>query len=224
MAAASPHSVPTPTIVSGDVLLTVFEYATGAGTNHITLAGWTELAFRDQVAVTGRCDLTVMGRIADGTEGASQSFAVAGTVNHVAGTMVSIQDHGCSVIGDVVVGTPVGGAAGGASPQTNTVTGITVTADSLIFIVGVTARDVASTTEFSNWTNANLSAITEQMDNVGITGNGGGYGAATGICAGTTTGDSTYDQAILEAWNGVMLGIKPAAGGGGSNRVSWRIP
>lgn len=204
---ASPHSVPTPTIVAGDVLVAVLEYGTGATSNHATAAGWTELAWHSTVAVTGRTDLAVMGRIADGTEGASVDFAITGTVNHASGRMVSIRDHGCSVIGDVAVGDIAFGAAGGADPQTNTLPGVTVIADSLILMVAGSARDVVSTTEFSNWTNANLTSITERMDNMTTTGNGGGYGMATGICAGTTTGDSTYEQAIREAWNGVHLGI-----------------
>jgi hypothetical protein len=213
---ASPHSVNTPAgVVSGDLLVCVLEYATGAGTNHVTATGWTELNWRDQVAATGRTDLVAMGRISDGTEGASVAFTVAGTINHVHGQMIAIQNHGLSVIGDVVTTTADGGAAGGSSPQTNTVTGITVTADSLIMIIGGTARDVSSTTEFSAWTNANLASITEQMDTLVLTGNGGGFGMATGTCAGTTTGNSTYQQAILEAWNAFHLGIKPAAAAGG---------
>lgn len=225
-ATTTPLSVSTPAgVVSGDLLLTVFESGTAAATNHVTATGWTELAFRDQVAALGRTALTVMGRISDGTEGASQSFALAGTINHWLGRMIAIQNHGCAVIGDVVAGAGDGGAAAGASPQTNTVTGITVTADSLVCIVAVSARDIASTTEFSAWTNANLASITEQMDNMVIAGNGGGYGMATGTCAGTTTGNSTYQQLILEAWNAVHIGVKPvvaATGRGARPRVSMQ--
>jgi hypothetical protein len=210
--AATPLAVGTPAgFQAGDLLLAIFEDQTGAAGNHVTLATWTELAFGDRAAATGRTTMTVMGKISDGTEGASQSFALAGTINHWMGRMIAIQNHGLSVIGDVVVSTVAGGAGGGASPQTNTITGITVTADSLIVICGSSGRDIASTTEFSNYTNANLTGIAEQMDNMIILGTGGGFCMATGTCAGTTTGNTTYDQLILYDWNAVQLGVKPAA-------------
>lgn len=196
----------------------VMEYATGAGTNHVTATGWTEITWRDQVAATGRTDLVVMGRISDGSEGATVAFTIAGTVNHVHGQMLAITTgtHGVSNIAtDLVVGTITGGAAGGSNPQTDTLPGITVAADSLVLLVHGTALDANSTTQYGSWTNSNLTSITERMDTVVLTGNGGGFGSATGISAsGGAIGSSTVQQATNEAWNGNAIGIPPAATGG----------
>jgi hypothetical protein len=212
--ATTPKAVATPggTVVNGEILLAIFEYQTGAGTNHVTATGWTEIAWLSRAAAAGRTDLAVMGKISDGTEGASVSFALAGTINHWMGRMIAIAGHGCTLITDVVGGSTItGGAGAGASPQTNTLTAITTDAVSMVVICGGSGRDIASTTEFSAYTNAGFASITEQMDNMVITGTGGGFCMATGtFAAGGDTGTTTYQQLILYDWNGVQLGIKPA--------------
>jgi hypothetical protein len=199
---ATPLVVPTPTIVSGDVLVSVIEAGAASA---ISATGWTQAFLRSQAAATGTTVLVVMTRIADGTEGASVSFTITGTINHASGQMVSVQNHGCAVVADLVIGTGNGGAAA----TTGTALGITVTAASLVLIVAGTALDANSSTVYSAWTNANLASITERLDFATLSGNGGGYGMADGSCAGTTTGDSTWTQ-TSEAWNGVHVGIKPA--------------
>lgn len=199
----SPHSVSTPTITSGDVLIAVLEIGAASA---VSATGWTQAFLRSQVAVSGNTVLVVMTRIADGTEGASVSFTITGTINHVHGQMISISGHGCASTSDLVIGSGNGGAAA----TSGTALGITVTADSLVAIIASTALDASSTAVYSAWTNANLASITERMDDCVLTGNGGGFGVATGTCAGTTTGDSTWTQ-TSEAWNGVHVGIKPAA-------------
>ena len=227
---ATPQAIATPggTVVNGELLIAIFEYQTGAGTNHVTLAGWTEVAWRSAAAATGRLDLAVMGKISDGTEGASQSFALAGTINHWHGRMIAISGHGLSVITDITGGATItGGAGGGASPQTNTLTAITTDADSLVLIIGASGRDIASTTEFSAYTNAGFASITERMDNMIILGTGGGYCMATGtFAAGGSTGTTTYQQLILYDWAGVQLGIKPVGATVTPPRpviVSWAV-
>jgi hypothetical protein len=115
-----------------------------------------------------------------------------------------ISGHGLNVIGDTVVGTGNGANSGSA-----TMLGITVTAGSMVLMVCGITRDLSSTTNFSAWTNVNLTNITEQIDNTTPSGIGGGVGVATADCAGTTTGDSTVTIAVSEQWRAVHLGVPP---------------
>lgn len=65
-----------------------------------------------------------------------------------------------------------------------TIPGTTTTdADTLVIAALSTGQDVASTTMVSGWTNANLTSITERMDNWVTAGNGGGFGVITGVKA-----------------------------------------
>lgn len=202
----TPHSVATPAgFQSGDVLLAVFEGQTG--TAGVTATGWTLIFNVAQPSLTPNTRLCIVARIADGSEGSSVAFDIPAVINHVSGRMMAIQNHSASTVGKIVVDAvgAVGGAGG--SPQTNTVPGITVSPNALVCIVGSSALDLDSTTQFSGWTNANLTSITEQMDNVTSFGNGGGFGLATGACAGTTTGSSTYQQATGDNWVATHLAI-----------------
>lgn len=218
-ATASPYSLTMPTCSAGDLLIAVFEYATGATGNHLSATGWTELAWGSATAPTGRHDLAVWGKIADGTEsGGTVAFTVAGTTNHISGRSMSIQSHGARTTtpgSDILVGTGAGGNMSGAPPDTITIPGTTLTGcvpNSLVVMVGGQSMDVSSTVLWASWANANLSSITERMDNSVISGNGGGYGAATGVfAAGGTLGDSTVacSAAATERWSVVQIVIPP---------------
>lgn len=206
---ATPLVVTLPTRVSGDVLVTVLEIGATSG---VTLAGWTQAFLRSQAAATGNTNLCVMTRITDNAEGATASFAIAGTINHACGQCLSIQSHGATTTADLTIGVGTGGAASGSSPQVVTgIPSITVTAGSLVCIIGSTALDAASTTQFSAYTNTDPNSFTERMDNVVIAGNGGGYCFADGTIVGTSTGTAGFTEATNEAWNGVQIGIPPVA-------------
>lgn len=208
---ASPISVPTPTGANppaSQLLVAVIEAGPASS---CSATGWTQSVLRSQNAATGTTVLIVMTKIADGTEGAAVSFTMVGTINHASGRMMGIDGHGvASIATDLVVGT----VSGGATTLTPTgVASITVTAGSLVAMIFSTALDASSTTQFSGYTNTDPGSggLTERMDNVTLSGNGGGFGVATGVCAGTTTGTAGCTQAVSEAWNGVQIGIPPAA-------------
>lgn len=192
--------------VSGDALYIIMESSdstTAAGTP-TTPGGWTKLFEETQGAgATGVTTLTVFGKIAGAGEA---DVTVNGVGNHCSGRMFVIMGHGLSVIGDTVVG-----AGNGADTGNGTVTGITVTAGSLVLICVATTRDANNTTTFSAWTNGNLTSILEEQDQTVSTGAGGGTGVASGQCAGTTTGNSTVTIAVSVQWRSVHLGIAPAS-------------
>jgi len=56
----------------------------------------------------------------------------------------------------------------------------TTVANTLIVAICSTSNNANSTTEFSGWTNSNLTSLTEQADNSDTSGLGGGFGVATG--------------------------------------------
>ena len=204
----SPLSVSTPaSVASGDLLLTVFESANAY--TSITATGWT-LVSAFQQTTPAQTNLTVMGRVSDGSEGASQSFTYTGTLNHWSGRMFRITGHGVSSIGsDITVGTAVGGTA---TPVSG-ITSITPPDNSLLMLFATSGRDAISTTEWSTWATANLSSgnWTEVADNYVNTGNGGGFGVAH---SGNnyTTGAAGAGSATLATsleWAAVLIGVKP---------------
>ncbi len=210
-ATTSPLSVSTPaSVASGDLLLVVFESANAY--TSITATGWTLLSAKQQTT-PAQTNLTVMARIADGTEGASQSFTYTGTLNHWSGRMFRVTGHGVVTIGtDIVVGTANGGTTAAAGSAT--MAGITVTAGSAIFLFAASGSDANSTTAFSAWANTDPgsgAAFTEIADNLVNTGNGGGFGAAWGVATGTSTGTGSFTGPAVE-WAGVQIGVKPPGG------------
>lgn len=220
----SPRTVPTPlgsNPPAGQLLVAVLEVGAASA---VSSSGWTQLFLHSQAAATGNTILVVMAKLAAGSEGASQSFAATGTVNHMSGRMTGISGHGVSnVATDLVVGAFASGAASGSDPQVVTgIPSINVTAGSLIAIIGGTGLDATSTTNFSAYNNTDPgsgAAWTEQMDDVVISGNGGGFCCATGVCAGTSTGTAGFTMATNYAWNGMQLGIPPAGVAGVSDAI-----
>lgn len=205
---ATPLIIPTPaSVVAGDLLVAVIE---AGATSGISLAGWVQVFLNSRIAAVGNTVLVILVKPqADGTEGASQSFAVAGTINHAIGRMMSISGHGMTAANSGTIGTANSGAASGVNPQNISVNSVNVVPNSLVIMAASTALDATSTTQFGNYVNANLTGITERMDDVTISGNGGGIGVATGLCAGSTTGASTLDEAVNEAYNTVHLAVPP---------------
>lgn len=189
---------------SGDALYLVMEScntSNAAGTPS-TPSGYSKLFeatdLPGNAAVT---TLTIFGKIDGGSESAP---TVTGFDDHGTGRIVAVQGHGLAAITDTVVGT---------NTQTTgtslTSSGITVVAGSLVLLCVGTTRDSAVTNQFDSWTDANLTSITEQADNVVATGAGGGIGIASGDCAGTASGTFTVTQATSSASNAVQLGIPP---------------
>lgn len=202
-------AVPGGSAAAGDLLLVLFESQTGSTGPNST--GWTMTTLGAITGLTGTSRISVGLRIADGSEGASQTFNLPATNNHASGQMAKVTGHGCSSVGDVVVGTIASGAAG--SGAITGVPSITVTAGSLIILCATSAFDTDSTTHFSGYANTDPgsgAAWTEIFDTLVSTGNGGGIGAAYGVCAGTTTGTASVTQAnTTDGWAALQIGIKP---------------
>lgn len=198
---------------SGDLIIILEESSNatlpGAPTGYTTLLQFDSVADGGTgSASTARTLISVFAKLA----GASESDPTVNPGNnHASARIIVIENHGVSDVStDIVVGT-----AGAVNGTSISIPGITVTADSLILACAATANDAISTAQFDSWTNSNLASITEQMDNCINTGNGGGYGMATGTCAGTSTGATTVTGAAAVDYAYVQLGIPPAAGGGG---------
>lgn len=198
--------LPTGT-ADGDLLVIIGEHNSGSAMSAAG-SGYTEVAFvSNGGGGIGGTSLTVLAKIAS----SESTPTVTVESNHSTCRMIGIQagTHGVSnVATDLVIGSDDTG-----SDNSIEITGITVTADSLILLCAATTRDANTTTNYSNWANTNLASITEQMDNGIVTGSGGGIGMASGTCAGTSTGQSTAATGTSENWCATHIGIPPASSG-----------
>jgi hypothetical protein len=76
--------------------------------------------------------------------------------------------------------------------------------------VSTTDPDAVGTANFSAWTNANLTSLTERIDNTQSAGNGGSIGVATGIKAIAGAYGNTTVTHVNSAVKGMMsIAIKP---------------
>lgn len=181
-----------PPHVPGDIGLAV--YSSG-GTEPVTLAtanGFAALPNSPQdtlVLPTSGVAISAFWRRA--TSSAMASPVTADSGNHQHGFIVTFR--GC--IGN---GNPYDASGGdilNATLSTSvTVPSITTTVQGclVVIVVGHTVDDVEGTPQFSLWTNANLTSLTEQFDASTNQGAGSGIGLVTGIkqsagATGTTT-------------------------------------
>jgi hypothetical protein len=193
--------------VSGDLLLIILESsdAFNVGGTPNTPSGWTKLFEETQAeGANGVTTLTIFGKIA----GASESnVTVDGAANHHCCQMICYSGTR-NLVSDVQVGT-----GNGADTGNGTATGVTTPEDNcLVLAVFSTTNDAASTTNFSGYTNSNLSSITERIDQGATNGSGGGVGLAEGLKASAgATGNTTVTIAVSDKWRGVHLVLRPAA-------------
>lgn len=105
-----------------------------------------------------------------------------------------------------------GGNDGAANTTAGNIPGATTTVKGdLVVLINSTSYNGTSQAQFSGWTNANLTTLTERADNSNTAGLGGGHGMATGIMStignyGTTTvtlANTSYQGAI-------SIALKPA--------------
>jgi hypothetical protein len=105
------------------------------------------------------------------------SPVVADPGDHVYGRILTFR-------GVVTTGTPWDVTAGGTKASASTTTtfeAVTTTVADTLIVLAASRGDDASGAEWSGWTNANLSSLTEQSDGGTTSGNGGGIGVATGV-------------------------------------------
>ena len=158
--------------VEGDLMLMVCE----TRNQTITCTDWAEAPDSPQ-SVTGQntTRLTILF-VVETSGGVNRTTNDSG--NHQIGRIIGIE------AGTFNVADPFDVSAGGIQEDVTAVSipgGTTTVADCLIF-AAVTGHipDAVGSTEFSGWTNPDLSAVTERMDDATNRGDGGALGAATG--------------------------------------------
>jgi hypothetical protein len=117
------------------------------------------------------------------------------------------------------------GAAASGNPWDVTAGGVEATADTSGSIAGATTTvantlvvtaiatalpDSSGSTNFSAWTNSNLTSLTERIDNTTSQGNGGGLGIATGGKATAGAYGNTAVTCASSSYKAMMsIAIKP---------------
>lgn len=90
--------------------------------------------------------------------------------------------------------------------------GTTASANRHVIHLIATARDAVSSTQFSGWTNAALSSLTERKDATIATGTGGGFGMVTGDKATQgSIGTTTVTQATSDNVAMMTIVLQPPA-------------
>ena len=146
--------------------------------------------------------LTIFYKISDGTE-----------TTYVTGDS---GDHNivCSfVIKDVDRENPINDSVGNTAAAATALTcpAVTTTVPECLIVIATTSdRDGNTTAQFSNPVNANLTSITERIDQTFNTGQGGGLGIFTGLKATAgSTGTTAVTQATSEETSRITLAIAP---------------
>jgi hypothetical protein len=149
--------------------------------------------------------LTVFWSRYNGTQG---NPTVSDSGNHQLARMVAVR-------GAVTSGNPWDVTAGGVEATSDTSASIpgatTTVANTLVVVVTAgSLPDASGTSQFSAWTNANLTSLTERTDNSVNSGNGGSLGIATGIKATAGAYGNTAATHANSAVKGMIsIAIKP---------------
>jgi len=207
----------TPALPSGiaanDILLLCLETANQAISISNQNGGtWTAVTNSPQGTGTaggsGATCLTVFWSRYNGTQGAPTT---SDSGNHQLGRIIAIR-------GAATSGNPWDVTAGGVDTSTGTTGSIpgatTTVTNTLVVAALVTALpDADGTADFSAWTNANLTSLTERTDNTSSQGNGGGLGIATGVKAAAGAYGTTTVTCATGAKKGMLsIALKPAGG------------
>ena len=186
----------TPTMPTGvdanDILILPVE--TAATESVSTPSGWNLL---DQAYETGDAStgtrLTVFWKRAVGGDTAP---TITDPGDHAVGRIVAYRD--CKRTGD-----PFDAVTGGVDSSAGTsvsITGVTTTAaNCLVLNILAMPTDTNTSNRITDWTNANLTSITERIDAFTTSNNGGGIGLAEGYKASAgSTGATTATLAVSE--------------------------
>ena len=169
-----------PAHQAGDVALLVVETANQAVTLS-TPAGFVEVTNSPQG--TGTAAGTAATRLAvywkRATSSAEANPTVADSGNHQIATIITFR-------GVIASGNPWDVTAGNVASSASTAVSIpgatTTVADTLVVAIVANGTDTP-TAQTSGWTNASLTGLTERADSSTNSGNGGGFGVATGVKA-----------------------------------------
>jgi hypothetical protein len=168
-------SVPLPAgVVAGDLLVVFLE--TDAADTPSWPAGWNVGSFAVTLSSSTDTRLEFATRVATGSDACS----ITGTTDHKIARMVAITKD--SYLGEFDYHLATGFEE--TVDTSGSITGpTTAVAECLVLAAISVGLDPPSnvTTSFSGWTNANLSSLTERMDDSRIDGNGGSLGMASGV-------------------------------------------
>lgn len=188
--AAGTISPAWPVHTVGDLGILVWE-CSGDGTT-ITPSGWTlmpDAPIVDIADATGS-KLNLAYRFAVSSSEANASIGSTG--DHAVGRIFTFRNVSTSRVpgADRATGAKTTASTTLTYPSVNT-----AAPNSLVVGVASRPNDSSSTTEYSGYTNANLTSITERAEGGSTLGNGGGIALWTGISAaiqstGTTTATS----------------------------------
>jgi hypothetical protein len=175
--------LPADTAV-GDLLMMFLETTR---TDTITVSGWTELFAQPTGTDATENKLQVFYRIATGTDPTATSdpadHAVARILGIKAGTFDPITPFDITAYN-----------IDNFADTTGAIIGATTTVPKcVVLVVNTTGFDPGSSSaaEFSAWTNTDLDAFTERIDNITAIGSGGGIGVASGMYVGPGTFGNT---------------------------------
>lgn len=199
-------SVAWPTHTTGDVGTLIVQTANQAVA---APSGWTEYPNspigQGTAGAAGSVRLSVFYKYA--TSGAEPNVTVTDPGDHALAFILTNRGTDSFVPYDAT-------AASTSSGTSLSLPAVTVSSANrhIIQIVG-TARDASSSTQFSGWTNAGLSSLTERKDTVITTGVGGGIGVATGDRTSSgSIGTTTVTQATTDNVAMFTIALQPPAG------------
>jgi hypothetical protein len=141
----------------------------------------------------------------NGTQGAPTA---SDSGNHQLGRIIAIR-------GATASGNPWDVTAGGVESTSDTsgsIPGVTTTVANTLVVTVLAASlpDATGTSQYSGWSNANLTSLTERVDNTVTAGNGGGLAVATGVKATAgATGNTAVTLANAATKAMMSIAIKP---------------
>jgi type II secretory pathway pseudopilin PulG len=201
------QTVGWPTHQSGDVALLIIETANEAVTLS-TSAGFVQVTNSPQG--TGTAGGTTATRLAvywkRATTSTEASPVVADSGNHQIAQIITFR-------GVIASGNPWDVTAGNVAATASTSVSIpgatTTVANTLVVAIVCNGTDTAAV-QNSGWTNANFS-LTERIDSGTTSGNGGGFGVATGVEATAGNyGTTTATLATSSVQGRMSIALKPS--------------
>jgi len=199
-----------PTHQANDIGLLIIETANQAVTLGTNAADWTQVTNSPQG--TGTAGGTAATRLTVFWSRATSSAMGSVGVNVASGDHQSAQIitfRGVITSGNPWDSTPAGDVAATAATAVSIPGATTTVANTLVVAIVANATDT-TTAQTSGWTNADLSSLIEQADGNTSTGNGGGFGVATGVKAAAGAYSATTATLATSSVQGRMsIALRP---------------
>jgi hypothetical protein len=194
-------------VVVGDLLLATISMDASPDTLVVTWSGWTELDRQNITGPDGQL-YRLYGRIATGSE----SYAIQSTQSTVQSTIViaAFYDTDGNLPTNIIKSIST---ASNTTPITQTITGITATAGSLLAEWGT----IDQTTAADTWSHSTISGFTKQVDDAGGDWNTSSLQTLEGWAGGDTGNLSCTVTRATGSGNGgwavFLVEVKGGAGG-----------